>query len=779
MVFDAYGTKFDIDERYTFVKALGKGAYGVVCSTRDSQTGNKVAIKKICPMAKSVYDAKHTLREIRLLRHCGQHPNIITLVDLMLGETEDSLYIGMECMDTDLHRIIQSSQKLSVSHHKHFMYQLVLGIDFLHSKGILHRDLKPANLLVSKNCDLRISDFGLARRAPEATESKPLMTEHVVTRWYRPPELMLSPDGKYTAAVDVWSVGCIFAELLGRTPLFPGKNFVHQLQLIFDVIGTPHPSETAYIKNSQAIQFLRSLPKKGPVDLASIYPHACHDAIDFMTSCIRFSASSRITVKEALAHPFFDNAPLKGKTIHVPEIDEDRFNFEFEQQELDEKALREIIIDEVADFVQEHGLRAPPKRDHLHSRTPVTLDTEKLRAATAHKQQHQHQQASGSHSGSSDPSTEVSTASRRTMSARAAPNPPQQQEAGQNINSYTNVSTQSGRAMPRRQNTGEGERAHVHQQQYIPHVEDDAVSRPHSAQEMRAAARDYHHMDMDVEETLSRSMPASRKSRTNQSYSSTTGREAQVSNQYAHEIDDSYRGHSSSSNSQQSEQGDQRLRKKSRSFTSRILSTSNKLSKSVTGHDMSRLPSVHRTYSMSGLSRSRSQPMDEPSSPMSCSEDEYDEFDGRRRRMVQEESKEDIPSSSSSSSSSSMLPIRNILRKQRTNSGNGDLPLREINRTSAYNSSSMGQTEMYKTSRGYTSKTSSTGLPAKHLTSSSSYGIQTRARKMQGSGMPVSTLQPSGSVSSMASSSSSSSSSSTSISTAAHPTRSRSTRMVQ
>jgi len=366
MVFEVYGTTFNVDPRYTFCKALGKGAYGVVCSAKDSVNNRKVAIKKICPMAKSVYDAKHTLREIRLLRHCGQHPNVITLLDLMVDEANDELYIGMECMDTDLHRIIQSSQKLSISHHKHFMYQLILGIDFLHSHGILHRDLKPANLLVSKNCDLRISDFGLARRAANETDAKPLMTEHVVTRWYRPPELMLSPDGKYTAAVDIWSIGCIFAELLGRTPLFPGKNFVHQLQLIFDVIGTPAPCETSYIKNSQAIQFLRSLPNKRAVDLASIYPHAGDDAIHFMEECIKFKAGSRITVKEALEHPFFANAPLKDKPLVAPEMDLGLFCFEFEQHDLDEKALRRIIIQEVDSFNRMHNIR-PLGRKQKHS----------------------------------------------------------------------------------------------------------------------------------------------------------------------------------------------------------------------------------------------------------------------------------------------------------------------------------------------------------------------------------------------------------------------------
>ena len=105
---------------------------------------------------------------------------------------------------------------------------------------------------------LQITDFGLSRLAPEESDNQ-AMTEHVVTRWYRPPELMLSADGNYSWSVDVWSVGCIFAELLGRTPLFPGKNFMHQLCLIFDVIGTPPEEELAYIRSDQAMRFMRSM----------------------------------------------------------------------------------------------------------------------------------------------------------------------------------------------------------------------------------------------------------------------------------------------------------------------------------------------------------------------------------------------------------------------------------------------------------------------------------------------------------------------------------------
>jgi len=560
MVFEAYGTTFNVDARYTFVKALGKGAYGVVCSAKDVKTGNKVALKKICPMAKSVYDAKHTLREIKLLRHCGQHANVITLVDLMVDENLDELYIGMECMDTDLHRIIQSSQKLSISHHKHFMYQLVLGIEFLHSHGILHRDLKPANLLVSKNCDLRISDFGLARRAPNATDGKPLMTEHVVTRWYRPPELMLSPDGKYTAAVDVWSIGCIFAELIGRTPLFPGKNFVHQLQLIFDVIGTPHSSETAYIKNSQAIQFLRSLPKKGPVDLATIYPQACKESIDFMSHCMRFTANERITVKQALQHRFFDNAPLKGKPIHIPRIDETKFNFDFEQKDLDEKKLRKLIIDEVESFTMETGLRPVHRKLNVHLQTSQLLETEQALSRVGER-------------------------TIQTISARTASND-----------------------------------------------EKKGSVRPQSAaSSLQRPARDYHRMEVMQRQNHQESEKMKAFNRENESYGNTSLKtlRAQESSKY-HAT-----GH--------------RLKKKSRSFTSKILSSSVKQMKPDHGGEVPKLPSVHRASSMRVMQANNQRVGN--SSPMSCSSEDEDSPMASQRQHEPH---------------SSMLPIRNILRRSRS-----------------------------------------------------------------------------------------------------------------
>jgi serine/threonine protein kinase len=147
----------------------------------------------------------------------------------------------IELMDCDLHRVIQSKQSLSEKHHKCFMKQLLEGIKAMHSMGCFHRDLKPGNILVSKDCQLRITDFGLARFMDESTRAGENeageMTQYVVTRWYRPPELLLAPNLPYREAVDLWSCGCILAELINRKPLLPGKDHLHQIQLIFNLLG--------------------------------------------------------------------------------------------------------------------------------------------------------------------------------------------------------------------------------------------------------------------------------------------------------------------------------------------------------------------------------------------------------------------------------------------------------------------------------------------------------------------------------------------------------------
>lgn len=236
--FKAGNHTFTVDTKYSLIRVIGSGAYGVVISTVDASTSNKVAIKMVPRAFHDEVDAKRILREIKLLKHF-HHENIIGVVDMMpplTNHVEDfnDVYIVSDLMETDLHRIIYSKQPLTIDHVQYFLYQILRALKYIHSANVLHRDLKPSNLLVNSNCDLKVCDFGLARGVLSDEEmegredSNMLLTEYVVTRWYRAPEIMLACH-EYAKPVDVWSVGCIFAELLGRKPYFPGEDYIDQV----------------------------------------------------------------------------------------------------------------------------------------------------------------------------------------------------------------------------------------------------------------------------------------------------------------------------------------------------------------------------------------------------------------------------------------------------------------------------------------------------------------------------------------------------------------------
>ena len=159
------------------------------------------------------------------------------------------IYIVTDLMESDLERIISSSQPLSDAHFQYFLYQILRGMKFVHSGNVLHRDLKPSNLLVNSNCDLSICDFGLARGVETAQNED--LTEYVVTRWYRAPEL-LTDCQNYNDAVDVWAIGCIFAEMLRRRPFFTGRDPSDQLHTIIRVLGSPTEEEMAFVPHEAA-----------------------------------------------------------------------------------------------------------------------------------------------------------------------------------------------------------------------------------------------------------------------------------------------------------------------------------------------------------------------------------------------------------------------------------------------------------------------------------------------------------------------------------------------
>lgn len=241
--FKAGNHTFTVDTKYSFVRVIGSGAYGVVISANDTQLNSRVAIKMVPKAFQDEIDAKRILREIKLLKHL-KHENIVGIVDMMppmMRYVDDfkDVYIVSELMETDLYRIIYSKQSLSLDHVQYFIYQVLRALKYIHSANVLHRDLKPSNLLVNSNCDLKVCDFGLARGVLDNEQmrhgmKKPLLTEYVVTRWYRAPEIMLACH-EYDKPVDVWSTGCILAELLARKPFFPGEDYIDQVSSLLCV----------------------------------------------------------------------------------------------------------------------------------------------------------------------------------------------------------------------------------------------------------------------------------------------------------------------------------------------------------------------------------------------------------------------------------------------------------------------------------------------------------------------------------------------------------------
>ncbi|XP_059276261.1 mitogen-activated protein kinase homolog MMK2-like [Lycium ferocissimum] len=342
--YNVYGNLFEVSTKYVPpIRPIGRGAYGLVCAAINSETREEVAIKKIGNAFDNRIDAKRTLREIKLLRHMD-HENIIAIKDLIRPPTKEAfndVYIVYELMDTDLHQIIRSEQPLTNDHCQYFMYQLLRGLKYVHSANVLHRDLKPSNLFLNANCDLKIGDFGLARTTSETD----FMTEYVVTRWYRAPELLLNCS-EYTAAIDVWSVGCILGEIMTREPLFPGKDYVHQLRLITELLGSPDDASLQFLRSDNARRYVRQLPQHPKQQFSARFPSMSPSAVDLLEKMLVFDPTRRITVDEALCHPFLSSL----HDVNDEPICPRPFSFDFEEPSITEEKIKELIYRESVKF---------------------------------------------------------------------------------------------------------------------------------------------------------------------------------------------------------------------------------------------------------------------------------------------------------------------------------------------------------------------------------------------------------------------------------------------
>ncbi|KAG8382774.1 hypothetical protein BUALT_Bualt05G0112300 [Buddleja alternifolia] len=372
MPFKDFFTEYGEANQYEIKEVVGKGSYGVVAAAVDTHTGEKVAIKKINDIFEHVSEATRILREIKLLRLLW-HQDIVEIKHIMLPpcrrEFKD-IYVVFELMETDLHHAGGFVFKVCIV--PLALFSQLTSYCFFFAANVFHRDLKPKNILANADCKLKICDFGLARASFGAATSAIFWTDYVATRWYRAPELCGCFSSEYTPAIDMWSIGCIFAEMLTGKPLFPGENVVEQLDLITDLLGSPTAGAISRIRNEKARRHLCSMRKKPAIPLSQKFRNIDPLALCLLERLIAFDPKDRPSAEEALAHPYFHGlANVKDEPSTQPIS---KFEFEFERRMLTKDDVRELIYREILEYhpqmLQEY-LRGV---DQIHFMYPSGVD---------------------------------------------------------------------------------------------------------------------------------------------------------------------------------------------------------------------------------------------------------------------------------------------------------------------------------------------------------------------------------------------------------------------
>ena len=402
----------DIDKyvlkKYDILNRIGRGAYGIVWKSVQKNSKKVVALKKIFDAFHNATDAQRTFREIMFLQELN-HDNIIKLLDVHRAENDRDIYLVFEHMETDLHSVIRANILQNI-HKKYIVYQTLKCIKYMHSGGLIHRDLKPSNLLLNSECLVKVCDFGLARSIimnkkqmkkdlnklnninngkhvnihRKNVPNEPILTDYIATRWYRAPEILLGSKG-YTYSIDMWSIGCILAELLGNKPLFPGKSTMNQLDKIIDIIGYPNKNDIKSINSPFADTMLQNIIQTNKINnnnnnnnskqskhkkLFELYPNAQPDSLNLLYKLLQFNPKKRINSYDSLNHPYLsefhntEDEPELSNPIKISIDDNVKFNV---------KDYREKLYSKILDRKKQIKLN---KRNHIKkSSTHSNLST--------------------------------------------------------------------------------------------------------------------------------------------------------------------------------------------------------------------------------------------------------------------------------------------------------------------------------------------------------------------------------------------------------------------
>lgn len=369
------------------IRQLGRGAYGIVhlCEYTDDSAGSagaQVAVKHVKNAARH---GKSMLREVVLLARL-KHDNLLSLIDFpaVSGPNFSDVFLVLPYYPTDLHKVIQSRQTLGDKHVQVLVCQILRAMSYLHAAGVAHRDLKPANILLSADCRLKVCDFGLARGDMRGADEEDdedqqecgVLTEYVITRWYRAPEVMLLPK-QYSYAVDLWSVGCILGEILARRAIFPGKNHVDMITRVAQVLGTPSDDVLTWLpKESDAYRFIRKVcrPNAG-VELSTLFPQATAACLDLLRGLLTWDPAERLTADEAQQHEYL----IKFLPKETP-VPPEPFDWSFDKFKPTTEQVRERLYKECLNYhpemlerdVPDLARRSSTPRGRSSSRIMVT-----------------------------------------------------------------------------------------------------------------------------------------------------------------------------------------------------------------------------------------------------------------------------------------------------------------------------------------------------------------------------------------------------------------------
>ena len=386
---------FEIDNYYRVIKAIGIGSYGLVCSCIDTRDNSSIAIKKIGELFDDLVDCRRIYREIKILRLLN-HENIVKVNKILHPregkERFNNIYVVSELLDTDLGAVLKSNASLTMIHKKYIFYQLLSALQYIHANNIAHRDLKPANILLSELSDVKLCDFGLARVLFDNTHCKSPasnklgksdsnithapcsvntdvhldefeLTEYIITRWYRPPEVLLVSS--YNTSVDIWSAGCILAEIILGYPLFKGSDFMEQLLAITQLISIPESEEVStFINFTDSRKLLEKLKNKQKLfvvdtftNLSNAFPDIEREGIDLLEKMLRMNPNKRITAEEAMKHPFFDILKQEGdikeidsNSIDINKIFQNEEEWTCDTQRVTVDDLRNLLWDEIIKY---------------------------------------------------------------------------------------------------------------------------------------------------------------------------------------------------------------------------------------------------------------------------------------------------------------------------------------------------------------------------------------------------------------------------------------------